>query len=59
MMKCSACGKEVGEGFAYCPSCGSKATTAEEATSAKRLAAEENMSKICSKDWRSVSVPNG
>jgi hypothetical protein len=45
-MKCTACGKEFEEGFAYCPWCGSKTTTTattEEATRLKVLAVEEKL----------------
>jgi len=42
-MKCTACGKEFDEGFAYCPQCASKTSSTEEATSFRRLAAEEKL----------------
>lgn len=42
-MKCSACGKEVDEGFAYCPWCGSNAATTQEVANFRRIAAEEKL----------------
>ena len=42
-MKCSACGKEVDEGFAYCPWCGSNVATTQEIANFKQLAAEEKL----------------
>ena len=42
-MKCSACGKEIDEGFAYCPWCGSNVATTQEVANFKRIAAEEKL----------------
>ena len=42
-MKCSACGKEFDEGFAYCPWCGNNATTRDDVAALRRIAAEEKL----------------
>ena len=49
-MKCSACGKEFDEGFAYCPWCGSSVATNQEAANFKRIAAEEKLRDLRGKE---------
>jgi len=43
MTKCSNCGRGFHEGFAYCPSCGTKVTTAQDVSNSRRIAVEEKM----------------
>lgn len=50
-MKCPACGKQVDEGFAYCPWCGNKTATTEEQVGveqllAKQLAVQEKLKRL-------------
>lgn len=42
-MKCSTCGKEYDEGFAYCPWCGTSIASTQEAASFRQIAAKEKL----------------
>lgn len=55
-MKCSACGKEFDEGFAYCPWCGSKVTTNQEVANFKQIAVEEKLRDLRRNEiWSAVA----
>lgn len=45
-MKCPTCGKEIEEGFAYCPWCGSNAAKTEDVAAFKRIAVEEKLKNL-------------
>jgi NhaP-type Na+/H+ or K+/H+ antiporter len=45
-MKCPDCGKEVDEGFPYCPWCGSKTVTKDDAATFRRIAVEEKLKDL-------------
>jgi len=55
-MKCSACGKEYDEGFAYCPWCGSSVASTQEAANFKRIAVEEKLRDLRRNEiWSAVA----
>ena len=55
-MRCSVCGKEFDESFAYCPWCGSKAATDQEVANFKQIAVEEKLRDLRRNEvWSAVA----